>query len=419
LYAPSVRREHIRTGALVVILFALVLTPTLGLVPLGTTENTAPVGEARGQSGGQLIDDFEDGDMDGWERAGVWENVGFGFESQNGTQITSSEKYDFIKYNVSDKNVESITAWMYISDVNIVDNEDPALSAKNPSAWDFASIRFNEDRTFDLHTNSFGSWEADQWYRLNIRLFYSNNTYKGSVWQNGEKLGSAVSDMDGSYSSTYYVGLAGGSDTTTTADDVYINRADLENPEISGTVTDRGGNAIGGATVEVTQSGSTVTTTTTSSDGSYSVYLEDGDYTISASKSGFDSKSKSITVSGSSKTVNFSLAAPTPTPTPAPTYDYTLQMCYQGDAEFRHEDATATWQELDIAGTSGWGAEYDPKEADTTTTFDSDRTTVIDIEIRQCLTDFKSHNLDCVRTVVLDYNTVWRASAQSSVEYIK
>jgi hypothetical protein len=54
-------------------------------------------------------------------------------------------------------------------------------------------------------------------------------------------------------------------------------------------------------------------------------------------------------------------------------------MCYQGSAEFDPLGATATWQELDIAGTSGWGAEYDPNQADTTTRFDSDRTTTTEL----------------------------------------
>jgi hypothetical protein len=54
-------------------------------------------------------------------------------------------------------------------------------------------------------------------------------------------------------------------------------------------------------------------------------------------------------------------------------------MCYQGAATFEPLGATATWQELDIAGSSGWGAEYDPNQADTTTRFDSDRTTTTEL----------------------------------------
>ncbi|PSQ06661.1 hypothetical protein BRC92_00385 [Halobacteriales archaeon QS_4_69_31] len=78
--------------------------------------------------------------------------------------------------------------------------------------------------------------------------------------------------------------------------------------EVSGSVSDESGNGIDGATVEATKSGSTVATTTTSADGSYSFDLEDGDYTVTATKSGYTDSSQSITVSGSDITgVDFSI----------------------------------------------------------------------------------------------------------------
>ena len=86
------------------------------------------------------------------------------------------------------------------------------------------------------------------------------------------------------------------------------------NGTLSGVVTDSStGNPISGAAVTV--NGVSVST---GADGSYSIELAPGNYTVTASKDGYESSSKTnITViAGDTTTVDFEL---TPTPTPAPS----------------------------------------------------------------------------------------------------
>lgn len=79
--------------------------------------------------------------------------------------------------------------------------------------------------------------------------------------------------------------------------------------EIEGTVTDAdSGDPIGGATVEIT--GAADRTLTTGEDGTYSVRLEAGDYTVTASAYGFGSATSDVTVTtGETATTDFALAA--------------------------------------------------------------------------------------------------------------
>lgn len=68
---------------------------------------------------------------------------------------------------------------------------------------------------------------------------------------------------------------------------------------VSGTVKNASGSGLDSATVEVVETGAT---TSTSSDGSYSFELGDGDYTIEATKTGYNKGSTSVSVSGSDVT---------------------------------------------------------------------------------------------------------------------
>ncbi len=79
--------------------------------------------------------------------------------------------------------------------------------------------------------------------------------------------------------------------------------------EIEGTVTEAGsGDPIGGATVDIV--GETTRTLTTGDDGTYSVRLNAGDYTVTATAYGFESQTSSVTlVAGETATADFALAA--------------------------------------------------------------------------------------------------------------
>lgn len=98
---------------------------------------------------------------------------------------------------------------------------------------------------------------------------------------------------------------------------------------ITGTVVSSAvGAAIPGATVSTDVGGFTATT---GADGSYTIAdVTAGDYTVTASATGFDSSSQSVTVvAGAAATANFDLVptAATPTPTPTPTVTPTPTEC--------------------------------------------------------------------------------------------
>ncbi len=77
---------------------------------------------------------------------------------------------------------------------------------------------------------------------------------------------------------------------------------------VSGQVTSQNGSGLEGATVTISQNGSVIKQTTTDASGEFSTNLEDGNYTIEATKSGYSDSSTTVTVAGSDITgVNFTL----------------------------------------------------------------------------------------------------------------
>ncbi|MBX0323868.1 carboxypeptidase-like regulatory domain-containing protein [Halomicroarcula sp. F13] len=86
--------------------------------------------------------------------------------------------------------------------------------------------------------------------------------------------------------------------------DNIVGNAQPSTSKVSGTVTDTDGNALENATVET----DTGKSTTTNATGYYSFSLKDGDYEITASKSGYKNSSQNVTVSGSDVTgVDFAM----------------------------------------------------------------------------------------------------------------
>ena len=88
---------------------------------------------------------------------------------------------------------------------------------------------------------------------------------------------------------------------------------------LSGTVTDADGNPIEGASVEAVNdsTGSTEATATTDVNGSYEMFVESGDYNVTASGAGYSPTTKSVTVSGDT-TLNFTLTSDTSISDPDP-----------------------------------------------------------------------------------------------------
>jgi hypothetical protein len=94
LYVPEVRREHVGTGALVVVLLALVLTPALALVPMGDSGDAAPVGEAEAASNGYVIDDFEGEGFSTWSSVeGTWNKSTIAIEGVKSAKANSTSTW--------------------------------------------------------------------------------------------------------------------------------------------------------------------------------------------------------------------------------------------------------------------------------------------------------------------------------------
>ena len=82
---------------------------------------------------------------------------------------------------------------------------------------------------------------------------------------------------------------------------------------VSGTVTDSSGNQISQADIQITDTsdGSTVFSGTTDASGQWSTELSDGDYEVTAKKTGYEPNTKTFTVSGSSVSISQTLATDT------------------------------------------------------------------------------------------------------------
>jgi outer membrane protein assembly factor BamB len=80
--------------------------------------------------------------------------------------------------------------------------------------------------------------------------------------------------------------------------------AGVASQNVSGQVTDRNESTITNADITISQNGSVVNTTTTNSTGEYSTQLQDGDYTIEASKDNYTTNSTTVTVAGSPVTAD-------------------------------------------------------------------------------------------------------------------
>ncbi len=117
---------------------------------------------------------------------------------------------------------------------------------------------------------------------------------------------------------------------------------------VSGTVRDTAGAPVSGVTVTLSQQGATVATATTGADGTYSFNVPAGAYTITFSKTGFQTNTSNITiVAGGTLTTDVTavttstLPAGFPTNLPTGNYNITVEVCFPGHPEIPCETGTA------------------------------------------------------------------------------
>lgn len=136
----------------------------------------------------------------------------------------------------------------------------------------------------------------------NIESYDLNGTAVATYSQPDYRVDSIdATDAYGGTATLFFATVDSSANTAGTAG--RITTDDATGVTVSGYVKDSDGNTLSDATVDLTQSGSTLQTTTSAADGSYSFAdVVDGDYTIEASKTDYNSGSTSITVSGSAIT---------------------------------------------------------------------------------------------------------------------
>jgi len=157
-------------------------------------------------------------------------------------------------------------------------------------------------------TGKIGTVNSDTWYKFELKSDGNEASY--TVW-NATSGNQVASDSTTDPCISDATGKSEIDVRAMSGNGIYLDKytASKESLLVNGTVTDSNGNSLDGATVEITQSGSSVTSTSTASDGSYNANLESGDYKVTAKKSGYVSETQSISVSGSAVTgVDFSLS---------------------------------------------------------------------------------------------------------------
>jgi len=161
LYCPRPSRRDVRTGVLVLVLLALVLTPALGVVPFENTSEIDPVRNAiAGNPTSTISNDFADGNISLWQ------------ESTAATYSTSSTSYQ------GDKS-------LYLS-TSQIENKDARLNST-------AGAEF----TFYLRGDGGGTYEP--------KVGWSGNN--GEVELGGpnadDRLGASYPDPDGNSQAKY------------------------------------------------------------------------------------------------------------------------------------------------------------------------------------------------------------------------
>lgn len=280
----------------------LVITSGLGGIPL--TQEYSAVQNA--SAAGTNVDDFEDGDVvewSSWTKGGA--TTAKSFEGSWSGDLDAAGAKQTAAYNIGSE-VAMDNMSFKVNSAEMSDAAYPLFQTRNSGGANVMHLEgsngelIGRDGTTDISTGI--SIKDNTWYEIYAQFDYANNQYDVTVWN---KSGGKV----GSYAGLPFDNAASGMqeikfhayDFSTYIDDVEYNKpADGSTSDVSGTVTDGSGNALGGATVKT----GTGKSTTTASDGTYTLTLSDGTYDITAEKAGYLSQTNTVSVSGSAVTGN-------------------------------------------------------------------------------------------------------------------
>ncbi|QLH83406.1 carboxypeptidase-like regulatory domain-containing protein [Halosimplex pelagicum] len=306
----TVPTYRLKQGATVAITLLVVTSPLaygIGLISLASNPASA--------AGAEMVDDFEDGDLSEWTHAAgeitssiVYEGS-YALKAKEDTSNTL-ERHG-ITNDISDKSPDSISWYVQINSTGSSFTTTSILDSGSDAMGD---IEYNSDSSISFYTQDRGvrttiasSTQQDKWYKIS----YHNITWGGEMTvtiydpASGEVVGSEDVLMESDSDNFDRFDMNTVDPYVYFVDNIAINEGAPGNT-ISGTVTDSDGVALDNADVIVEDSSETVASTTTDSSGSYSTNVPSGDYTVTASASGFLSKSKTKSVSSDSS-VDFTL----------------------------------------------------------------------------------------------------------------
>jgi len=271
------------------------------------------VGVAPVAAGGTVVDDFEDGDAAEWtwvQRTTTDAYEGsYAFDLQK-SDASATKLLFSDKSGISDGDYGTMSNWMK------VEAYPDSKAALNYQLGPDAIVFINPDGTLRLYNS--GSTQYNTSYTMpkgtykEIRftgVYDGDGNFTLNVYdQAGNKEFSAEGVLQSAGSTTTGVRVGGADPPSVKFDNIQVWESNVKSYTVSGTVEDNAGNALTNASVEATDSsGTVVDSATTDSAGAYSISLPDGDYTITADKSQYETGSQSVSVTSDTSGVDFSL----------------------------------------------------------------------------------------------------------------
>ncbi|QIO23100.1 carboxypeptidase-like regulatory domain-containing protein [Haloarcula sp. JP-L23] len=309
-------RRHSR-GLLRVAMMALVVVSAV-TVPVG---DTSPVGEARAASGPEFCETFDyeaadSGLPDNW---GNWSTYSAstlevtetsgngGTQAFHGVESSGSNNIHIVpsEQPFSSNTSDEITATYRVENLSGDSEESLAKFILDEGSNRVITVELQEDGLY-YTDSSFtsnkvtGEVGAGEWVTVTASdMDPANNTFTLS-WETPSTSGSS-SGLD------MYGDMTNGYDKSkfTINGEAFVDDVGISCNTVSGTVTDPSGSTTSAANIEVMDSNGSVAKTGVESGGTYSVIVPNGNYTVKATSSEYDSKSQTFDNLTSDKTVDF------------------------------------------------------------------------------------------------------------------
>lgn len=283
---------------------ALLLVTAAIAIPSAMTVD-GPVGEVRAAT--TVIEDFEDGNSE--FGSGVTATTDKAYEGSHSGEFNELSSNAAIQLNSVPDSSLSVRFYPTSFDATL----DPSFTLDDGSGGVGPQIFF--DSAGNVVDNSGGSTPCSlstgSWYKIEFSGL-SDISYTTTITASDGTTCSFSDSFEDNPSSLNRLVIKPKDGTPSGyVDFIEVDGASITQT-VSGTVTGDDATTLTDANITVNDtSDTTVATTTTASDGSWSVGLADGDYTVEADKPGYVAQTQSVSVSGSAVSgVDFDLAPP-------------------------------------------------------------------------------------------------------------